>query len=82
VNCTTYAALFASKDPVAVDATALRLIDEQRLISRMPKASDDGGHVEEAAAKGLGNNEEKMISLKRIGIRAVKASPPAPRNGP
>lgn len=66
-NCTTYATLFASKDPVAIDATALRLIDEQRLLSKMPKASEDGGHVEEAASMGLGNNEEKMIVLRRIG---------------
>ncbi|MEI6345472.1 MAG: DUF362 domain-containing protein [Verrucomicrobiota bacterium] len=67
VNCTSYASLFASKDPVAIDATALRLIDEQRLLSKMPKASDDGGHVEQAASMGLGNNEERMILLRRIG---------------
>ena len=67
VNCAVYGALFASKDPVAIDATALRLIDEQRLLSKMPKASLDGGHVKEAAAQGLGNAEEAKIILKRIG---------------
>ena len=66
-NCVVYSTLFASKDPVAIDATALRLIDEQRLVSKMPKASDDGGHVTEAAQQGLGNADEKMITLKRIG---------------
>jgi uncharacterized protein (DUF362 family) len=67
-NCVVYSTLLASRDPVAVDATALRLIDEQRLLSRMPKASDDGGHVLEAAQQGLGNADEKLITLKRIGL--------------
>ena len=67
VNCTASGTIFASRDPVAIDATALRLLDEQRLLSRMPKASDDGGHVEEAASRGLGNASEKEIRLRRIG---------------
>lgn len=68
VNCVSYSTLFASRDPVAIDATALRLIDEQRQLSSMPKASLDGGHVKEAEANGLGNAEEKMIRLRRIGL--------------
>ncbi|MEI6376463.1 MAG: DUF362 domain-containing protein [bacterium] len=68
VNCVSYSSLFASKDPVAIDATALRFIDEQRQLSSMPKASVDGGHVGEAASRGLGNNEQNMITLKRIGV--------------
>jgi len=75
VNCTTYSTLFASKDPVAIDATALRLIDEQRLLSKMPKASDDGGHVAQAASMGLGNNEERMILLRRIGTAESERRP-------
>lgn len=67
VNCVEYSALFASRDPVAVDATALRLIDEQRLLSKLPKASADGGHVAEAESRGIGNADEKMIRLQRIG---------------
>ena len=67
MNCAASGTIFASKDPVAIDATALRLLDEQRLLSRMPKASDDGGHVEEAASRGLGNASEKEIRLRRIG---------------
>lgn len=66
-NCSVYGTLFASKDPVAIDATAIRLIDEQRVVSKMPKASLDGGHVTEAEQQGLGNADEKMIILKRIG---------------
>jgi uncharacterized protein (DUF362 family) len=67
VNCAASGTIFASKDPVAIDATALRLLDEQRLLSRMPKASDNGGHVEEAASRGLGNASGKEILLRRIG---------------
>ncbi len=67
-NCVAYSTLFASKDPVAIDATALRLLDEQRTLSKMPKASSDGGHVAEAAQQGLGNADEKMILLRRIGV--------------
>jgi len=68
VNCVSYGALFASRDPVAIDATALRLIDEQRQLSSMPKASEDGGHVKEAEANGLGNAEQKMVRMRRIGL--------------
>jgi len=67
VNCAASGTIFASRDPVAIDATALRLLDEQRLLSRMPKASDNGGHVEEAASRGLGNASGKEILLRRIG---------------
>jgi len=74
VNCVTYSALFASKDPVAIDATGLRLLNEQRSVSRMPKASLDGGHVAEAESRGLGNADEKMIQLKRTAIRTARAS--------
>ena len=66
-NCIVYGTIFASRDPVAIDATALRLIDDQRLLSKMPKASVDGGHVSEAASQGLGNADDKMVILKRIG---------------
>lgn len=77
VNCVSYSALFASRDPVAIDATALRLIDEQRQLSNMPKASEEGGHVKEAEANGLGNAEEKMVRLHRIGVGGIShaASP-------
>lgn len=74
VNCVSYSSLFVSRDPVAIDATALRLIDEQRLLSSMPKASNDGGHVVEAASKGLGNNDQKMITMKRIGVGGFSQS--------
>jgi uncharacterized protein (DUF362 family) len=78
VNCVEYGTLIASRDPVAVDATALKLLDEQRLISRLPKASDEGGHVAEAESRGLGNADEKMIKLIRIGNGRDSGSLPRP----
>ena len=77
-NCVAYGTLFASRDPVAVDATALKLLDEQRLVSKLPKASEDGGHVAEAESRGLGNAEEKMIKLLRIGNGRESGSLPRP----
>ena len=74
VNCISYGMLLASRDPVALDASALHLLDEQREISRMPKASEDAGHLEESAAKGLGNNDPKMITLRRVGAAAPTSS--------
>ena len=81
-NCVAYGALFASRDPVAIDATALRLLDEQRLVSRLPKASDAGGHVQEAEARGLGNAAEKMIRLVRIGGGGGQGGLPRPAFSP
>ena len=79
VNCAEYAALFASRDPVAIDATALRLLDEQRLVSKLPKASEDGGHVAEAESRGLGNADENMIHLVRVGTAGGSGDLPRPR---
>lgn len=82
VNCVSYSALFASRDPVAIDATALRLIDEQRQLSSMPKASEEGGHVKESEANGLGNADEKMIRMRRIGVGgAFQAAAPGAGRG-
>jgi uncharacterized protein (DUF362 family) len=81
-NCVAFSSLFASRDPVAVDATALRLLDEQRLLSMMPKASADGGHVAEAASRGLGNSEEKQIRLRRIGSGGESGVLPRPARSP
>ena len=78
VNCVEYGTLIASRDPVAVDATALKLLDEQRIVSKLPKASEDGGHVAEAESRGLGNADEKMIKLLRVGNGRESGSLPRP----
>jgi uncharacterized protein (DUF362 family) len=78
VNCVAYGTLLASRDPVAVDATALKLLDEQRLVSKLPKATADGGHVAEAESRMLGNADEKMIKLIRIGNARGSGTLPRP----
>jgi uncharacterized protein (DUF362 family) len=61
-----YGALFASHDPVAIDATAVRLIDEQRCIANLPKLGGKEEHLLAAEAAGLGNAEEERIELVRL----------------
>ncbi len=58
-----YGALFASYDPVAIDATAVRLIDEQRCISNLPKLGGKESHLQAAEALGLGNAKEEKMEL-------------------
>ncbi|MDD5200180.1 MAG: DUF362 domain-containing protein [Terrimicrobiaceae bacterium] len=59
--------IFASKDPVAIDATAIRLIDEYRRANKLPPIAPVAGHVETAASMGLGNSAEDAIDQVRVG---------------
>lgn len=61
-----YGTLFASRDPVAIDATAVRLIDEQRCIAGLPKLGGKESHVLAAEAAGLGNAAEEKIEFVRL----------------
>ncbi|MGH8049006.1 MAG: DUF362 domain-containing protein [Chthoniobacterales bacterium] len=67
-----YFTIFASKDPVAIDATAVRLIDEYRVLNKLPKIGPVAGHIDTAASMGLGNADEASIEQIRVGT-------PAPR---
>jgi uncharacterized protein (DUF362 family) len=62
-----YFTIFASNDPVAIDATAMRLLDEYRVINKLPKIQGVAGHVESAATMGLGNADESSIEQIRVG---------------
>lgn len=64
--------LFASQDPVAIDGTALRLIEEYRLAYKLPPITKVAAHVESAAIMGLGQGEEDQIDLIRIGMEGVR----------
>jgi uncharacterized protein (DUF362 family) len=64
-----YHTIFASKDPVAIDATALRLLDENRTPSKLPSLVDMTRWLESASALELGNFREKDIDLVRVGVR-------------
>jgi len=62
-----YQAIFASTDPVAIDATAVRLIDEYRLANQLPSIKAMTNYIETADTLGLGESDEKLIQLKRVG---------------
>lgn len=81
---TEHHSLFLSRDPVAIDATATRLLNENRTPSRLPTLDKMTLWLESAASINLGKNREEDIELIRIGARpeppAVfkKTPPPQP----
>jgi len=60
--------IYASRDPVAVDATAMRLVDDARKPSKLPGLALMTAWLENAAAIGLGQEKEDQIELVRVGI--------------
>jgi hypothetical protein len=62
-----YFAILASRDPVAIDATAMRLIDEYRKLNKLPPIAPVAGHIETAASMGLGNSSANVIDQVRVG---------------
>ena len=61
--------LFASRDPIAIDSTAVRLLNENRILSRLPSLETMTRWLESASTIGLGNHREEDIELIRIGAR-------------
>ncbi len=70
-----YGALFVSRDPVALDATGLRLLDEYRTRAKLPPIAEVAHWPLSAAYLGLGRAEEKDIRLIRIGPAGKKPPP-------
>lgn len=58
--------LYASKDPVALDAHALRLIEGWRKESKLPPIGRRAEWLESAAQAGLGNFAEGKILLRPV----------------
>ncbi|PWU06047.1 MAG: hypothetical protein C5B47_08150 [Verrucomicrobia bacterium] len=58
--------LFLSRDPVAIDATAIRMIDEFRVSNRLPKCAELASYVQVASQMGIGQADEKNIILKGV----------------
>jgi hypothetical protein len=58
--------IFASKDPVALDAHALRLIEGWRKDAKLPPIGKRAGWLESAAQAGLGNFAEQKIALRVV----------------
>ncbi len=61
--------LFMSRDPVAIDATAVRLIDENRAISKLPSLEKSTHWLASASQIGLGKHLEQDISLVAVPVR-------------
>ena len=73
-----YHTIFASLDPVAIDATSLRLLDENRAPSKLPSLEKMTRWLEAAHALGLGEFEENRIDLVRVGVRTDPTPKPNP----
>jgi uncharacterized protein (DUF362 family) len=65
-------ALFASKDPVAIDAIALRLIEDARKASKMPSIKPMTAYLGAAAELGLGEATESRIQTIRVGVEGFR----------
>ena len=61
-----YNRIFASKDPVAIDATALREIDEWRKQAKLPSLEKYSAYLKAAEQLGIGNDAENQIDLKTV----------------
>jgi len=62
--------IFMSRDPVAIDAMAVRLLNENRTPSRLPTLDKMTLWLESASTIGLGKNKEGDIDLIRVGAHA------------
>jgi len=58
-----YGTLYASKDPVALDAVALQRIDQWRLRAQMEPASKGAKYLQTAFSYGLGNADLSKIEV-------------------
>ncbi|MEI8312289.1 MAG: DUF362 domain-containing protein [Verrucomicrobiota bacterium] len=58
--------IYASRDPVALDAMAARLLDEARSPSKLPALGPMTTWLESAHSAGLGNAKEDRIEMIRV----------------
>jgi len=64
--------IFASKDAVAIDATAARLIEEVRKANKMPSIKPMIAYLEAASQLGLGESAEGRIQMMRVGVEGIR----------
>src|SRR5438477_1720203 len=62
-----YATLYASKDPVALDATALKFFEQWRARGSLPAIGPVAAYVSYASQIGLGNSAPNRIEVNNIG---------------
>lgn len=61
-----HATLLASRDPVALDAVALKRIEQWRAQAALPPLGDLAAHVQTAAEMGIGNARPERIQVKEV----------------
>lgn len=61
-----HATIYASRDAVAIDAMALRQIDQWRQRASLPPVSDRAFYLEAAAQMGLGNARAERIETRSV----------------
>ena len=64
--------IFASRDVVAIDATAIRLIDELRLANKLPSVKEQTAWLQSAAELSLGQFSEARIQMIRVGLEGIR----------
>jgi uncharacterized protein (DUF362 family) len=62
-----HATLYASKDPVALDAVALKYFEQWRRRGSLPPIGPMAAYVDYAGQIGLGNSAPNRIEIKNIG---------------
>jgi uncharacterized protein (DUF362 family) len=62
-----HATLYAGKDPVAIDAVALKKLEQWRARSSLPAMSQMAAYVKAAGLIGLGNAEPDRIEIRNVG---------------
>ena len=62
-----HATLYASKDPVALDAVALKRLEEWRSKLNVPPIGRLASYVQTATTVGLGNSDMSRIEVKNVG---------------
>jgi uncharacterized protein (DUF362 family) len=62
-----HATLYASKDPVALDAVALKYLEQWRARGSLPAIGQLAAYINYASEIGLGNFEPNRIEVKNIG---------------
>jgi uncharacterized protein (DUF362 family) len=64
---THHATLYASRDPVALDAIALKRLEEWRARASLPKIGRLAAYIDSAGQLGLGNSAPDRIEVRNIG---------------
>ena len=62
----SYATLYASRDAVALDSVALRVLEGWRVQAQLPLLGETASHVKTAADVGLGNYASEKIDLRVV----------------